>query len=240
MPDIVTTTPPPEAFARLFESVHEGVYIGTLSALDAVTLSANPYLKLMFGFATETPPTDVRPFDVDRFIDPQAREGFLERLGHDGSVTDYLLRVRRAESHAHVGRGDSARGAAARRPAARRGAHARRQRAQAARGPGPRPLSPAAAGGKARSARSDDFRRRPRVEQPARHDPDLGRAPGAAQRGRSDAARSRNDSERVRTRREDRPQPAHLRAQAAHDARDGGPQPGRARDAGPPFCTSSA
>jgi two-component system cell cycle sensor histidine kinase/response regulator CckA len=97
MPDVVTTTPPPEAFARLFESVHEGVYIGTLSAQDAVTLSANPYLKLMFGFAAETPPTDVRPFDVDRFIDPQAREGFLERLGHDGSVTDYLLRVRRAD-----------------------------------------------------------------------------------------------------------------------------------------------
>ena len=97
MPDIVTTTPPPEAFARLFESVHEGVYIGTLSARDAVTLSANPYLKLMFGFATETPPADVRPFDVDRFIDPQSREGFLERLGRDGSVTDYLLRVRRAD-----------------------------------------------------------------------------------------------------------------------------------------------
>ena len=90
-------TPPPEAFARLFESVHEGVYIGTLSAESALTLSANPYLKLMFGFAAETPQEDVRPFDPDRFIDPQAREGFLGRLGRDGSVTDYLLRVRRAD-----------------------------------------------------------------------------------------------------------------------------------------------
>jgi len=93
----VPPTPPPEAFARLFESVHEGVYIGTLSAESALTLSANPYLKLMFGFAAETPQEDVRPFEPDRFIDPQAREGFLGRLGRDGSVTDYLLRVRRAD-----------------------------------------------------------------------------------------------------------------------------------------------
>ena len=33
-----TAAPPPEAFARLFESVHEGVYIGTLSNVAAHTL----------------------------------------------------------------------------------------------------------------------------------------------------------------------------------------------------------
>jgi signal transduction histidine kinase/CheY-like chemotaxis protein len=93
----ITTPPPPEAFARLFESVHEGVYIGALSPASTRTLSANPYLKLMFGFASETLPEDVRPFDLDRFIDPQARDGFLERLQRDGSVTDYLLRLRRAD-----------------------------------------------------------------------------------------------------------------------------------------------
>ena len=89
--------PPPEAFARLFESVHEGVYIGILSSDAARTLSANPYLKLMFGFAVESPQDEVRPFEADRFVDPQAREAFLERLGRDGAITDYLLRLRRAD-----------------------------------------------------------------------------------------------------------------------------------------------
>ncbi len=82
-----TVTPPPEAFARLFESVHEGVYIGTLSPSAALTLSANPYLKLMFGYAAETPQDDVRPFELERFVDPQAREGFVERRC---SVMDHL------------------------------------------------------------------------------------------------------------------------------------------------------
>ncbi len=86
-----------ESFARLFESVHEGVYIGLLTRTSARTLSANPHLKLMFGYGSETPRDDVRPFDAERFVDPQAREGFLDRLERDGSVTDYLLRLRRAD-----------------------------------------------------------------------------------------------------------------------------------------------
>jgi signal transduction histidine kinase/ActR/RegA family two-component response regulator len=89
--------PRPEEFARLFESVHEGVYIGVLSRAATKTLSANPYLKLMFGFASETSEADVRPFDAERFVDPQARDAFLERLRHDNSLTDYLLRLRRAD-----------------------------------------------------------------------------------------------------------------------------------------------
>jgi signal transduction histidine kinase len=91
------STPPPEAFARLFESVHEGVYIGTVSRTETRTLSANPYLKLMFGFASETPQEDVRPFEHERFVDPQARDGFLDQIERDGSVTDYLMRLRRAD-----------------------------------------------------------------------------------------------------------------------------------------------
>src|SRR6478735_1411303 len=86
-----------DAFARLFESVHEGVYIGAVSRDDAATLSANPYLKLMFGYAAETPTAEVRPFELERFVDPQARDGFIERLERDRSVTDYLLRLRRAD-----------------------------------------------------------------------------------------------------------------------------------------------
>jgi two-component system NtrC family sensor kinase len=88
---------PAESFARLFEAVHEGVYIGWLTPSSTSTIAANPYLRLMFGFAPDARPEDVRPFDVERFIDPQAREGFLDRLSRDGSVTDYLLRLRRAD-----------------------------------------------------------------------------------------------------------------------------------------------
>ena len=89
--------PEGEPFARLFEAVHEGVYIGLVDSEGAETRSANPYLKLMFGFAPDAPAADVRPFDAERFVDLQAREGFLERLRRDGSVTDYLLRLRRAD-----------------------------------------------------------------------------------------------------------------------------------------------
>ncbi len=86
-----------DAFARLFEAVHEGVYIGIVSDEGAETRAANPHLKLMFGFAADTPEGDVRPFEIDRFIDPQAREGFIGRLRRDGAVTDYLMRLRRAD-----------------------------------------------------------------------------------------------------------------------------------------------
>jgi PAS domain S-box-containing protein len=91
------TTPRPEEFARLFEAVHEGVYIGHLSSDGTVTLSANPHLKLMFGYASETIVEDVRPFDAERFVDPQAREAFTARLTRDRSLSDYLLRLRRAD-----------------------------------------------------------------------------------------------------------------------------------------------
>ena len=91
------TSPRPEEFARLFEAVHEGVYIGYLSADTTVTLSANPHLKLMFGYASETAVEDVRPFDAERFVDPQAREAFTARLTRDHSLSDYLLRLRRAD-----------------------------------------------------------------------------------------------------------------------------------------------
>ena len=60
-------------------------------------MSANPHLKLMFGHAADTPEHEVRPFEPDRFVDPQAREGFLARLQRDGAVKDYLLRLRRAD-----------------------------------------------------------------------------------------------------------------------------------------------
>jgi len=88
------------AFARLFEAVHEGVYIGTLGPDTTSTIAANPHLKLIFGYASETAEADVRPFDRECFVDPQARVALLDRLATDASVTDYLLRLRRADKRA--------------------------------------------------------------------------------------------------------------------------------------------
>ena len=106
------------AFTRLFEAVHEGVYIGVIDAGTTQTSFANPHLKLIFGFAADTPEIDVRPFDPDRFVDGQARDGFVARLQRAGAVTDYLLRLRRADrvaiwvevtAHAEAGEGASVR-----------------------------------------------------------------------------------------------------------------------------------
>ena len=88
------------AFARLFDALQEGVYIGTIDQDASETTAANPHLKLIFGYASETPEREVRPFDHDRFVDPQARVALHERLVNDGSVTDYLLRLRRADGNA--------------------------------------------------------------------------------------------------------------------------------------------
>jgi signal transduction histidine kinase/CheY-like chemotaxis protein len=88
------------AFARFFQAVHEGVYIGTIGPDTTSTIAANPHLKLIFGFSAEAPEVDVRPFDADRFVDPQARIALIERLTNDGYVNDYLLRLRRADGYA--------------------------------------------------------------------------------------------------------------------------------------------
>jgi signal transduction histidine kinase len=85
-------------FTRLFESVHEGVYIGLLGPHDNVTIAANPYFRIMLGYPADTPEADLRPFDPDRFTDEGARVVFIDRLAREGAVTDYLLRVRRADN----------------------------------------------------------------------------------------------------------------------------------------------
>ena len=61
------------AFARLFEAVHEGVYIGTMGPESSSTIAANPHVKLIFGYASDAADDSVCPFDRDRFVDPQAR-----------------------------------------------------------------------------------------------------------------------------------------------------------------------
>jgi two-component system NtrC family sensor kinase len=86
-----------ESFARLFDAVHEGVYIGLVGSRDNVTIAANPYLRIMLGYPADTPEAELRPFDPDRFTDEGARTVFIDRLARDGAVTDYLLRLRRAD-----------------------------------------------------------------------------------------------------------------------------------------------
>jgi signal transduction histidine kinase len=88
------------SFARLFECVQAGVYIGTIAPDLTSTIAANPHLKLMFGYGSETPELEVRPFDRERFVDPHARSALLERLATDGAVANYLLRLRRADQTA--------------------------------------------------------------------------------------------------------------------------------------------
>jgi two-component system cell cycle sensor histidine kinase/response regulator CckA len=94
--------PRANAFARLFEAVHEGVFIGTLSPAEhglsvASTTAANPHLKTMFGYGADTTDADVLPFASERFTDPAVRLAFIDRLSADGFVTDYLLRLRRVD-----------------------------------------------------------------------------------------------------------------------------------------------
>ncbi len=81
----------------MFQAVHEGVYVGTLGAASTSTISANPHLKTIFGYPPEAAETHVQPFDISRFVDPQARTLFVERLDREGEVTDYLLRLRRVD-----------------------------------------------------------------------------------------------------------------------------------------------
>jgi len=96
-PARATSTKLLSALTSLFEAVREGIYIGTFQTNIDKTVAANPHLKLMFGYPAETNIAEVRPFAPERFVDLQARDAFLERLQRDGAVTDYLLRLRRAD-----------------------------------------------------------------------------------------------------------------------------------------------
>ena len=89
-----------DAFARLFDGLHEGVYIGLVEEHSTATLAANPHLRLIFGLADDAADGDVRPFDIERFVDEQARGEFLQQLRRDGHAHNYLLRLRRADHSA--------------------------------------------------------------------------------------------------------------------------------------------
>ena len=72
------------AFARLFQSVREGLYAGTLGANSTSTVAANPHLKQIFGYPPDAAESVVLPFDPSRFVDPQARQAFIELLDQIG------------------------------------------------------------------------------------------------------------------------------------------------------------
>ena len=88
-----------DAIFRLFQSVQEGVFIGRLASNNSLnTLAANPYLKLMFGYEPSSPDSTIQPFDQKHFADAKARQAFIDQLIRDGSVIDYLLRLRRKDN----------------------------------------------------------------------------------------------------------------------------------------------
>jgi two-component system NtrC family sensor kinase len=91
-----------DAFSRFFEGLHEGIFIGLASrdGDDTATLAANPHLRLMFGWPDDLPTADVRPLDRERFVDEQARAGFLQQLARNGVANAYLLRLRRDDGSA--------------------------------------------------------------------------------------------------------------------------------------------
>jgi signal transduction histidine kinase len=87
---------PDTQLATLFEGLEEGVYVGLVGS-SRTTLAANPHLRLMFGLPPDSPLTVVDPLAPDRFVDDRARADFLQLLGRDGRVQDYVLRLRRAD-----------------------------------------------------------------------------------------------------------------------------------------------
>ncbi len=86
-----------DAFTRLFEHLQVGAFVGILSARGDLTLAANAHLKLIYGYPVETDDQGLLPFHQERFIDPLARPSLIDRLARDGSVSDFLVRIRRAD-----------------------------------------------------------------------------------------------------------------------------------------------
>jgi signal transduction histidine kinase len=84
-------------FSHLLDHIQVGGFVGRLSDDGDETLACNAHFRLVFGYPLEVAEQEVLPFSLDRFIDPLARPNLLERLRHDGSVTDFLVRVRRTD-----------------------------------------------------------------------------------------------------------------------------------------------
>ncbi|MGE0592050.1 MAG: ATP-binding protein [Vicinamibacterales bacterium] len=88
-----------DAFARFFEAVREGVFIGTLSpdGTSTGTTAANPHLRHIFGYPPDTSEGTVSPLSPGRFVEQADRAALLDRLMADGRVTDYRIRMKRVD-----------------------------------------------------------------------------------------------------------------------------------------------
>jgi len=77
------------------------VFIGVVSRGDASddgsTLAANPHLKRILGLEPSIPDELARPFSPATVADADARAAFVSSLARDGAVTDYPLRLQRAD-----------------------------------------------------------------------------------------------------------------------------------------------
>ncbi len=221
-----------QAFTGLFDRIQVGAFAGILSDAGERTLAANAQLRLIFGYPLETAERDVAPFAAARFIDPQARPSLLERLRHDGSIADFLVRMRRVDLTPIwieiTGHAEALPDGSLRFDALVRDVSDRKKLDDQTR---------------------DLYHQLLQAEKLA----SLGQTiSGVAHELNNPLATILTWAERLSHRQADdqtrrgldvilsrsralgahRPQPAHVRAQAAHDARDGGHQPGRARDAG--------
>ena len=85
------------AFARLCDHARVGAFVGILLDGADRTLAANAQLRLIFGYPLEIDDASIFPFGLERFIDPLARPNLVDRLRRDGSVADFLVRVRRMD-----------------------------------------------------------------------------------------------------------------------------------------------
>ena len=191
---------PDELLRRLVTSAPLGFYAGALRDGSSDTLAANGFLRVMFGYGSNAPLADVRPFDPGRFADTVSRAALIERLGRDGAVRDLLLRVRRTDGTLFwievTGHGDPDAGFGRRHV---HGDGARRHRAETARRSDARPPPATPAGREAGGPRSDDLGRGARAEQPAGHHPHLGGTAGRQADGSGAAAGLRSHPQRGRT-----------------------------------------
>jgi len=80
--------------------MHEGVFVGAIrphAPEPGVTVLANPALKQLFGHPADTPDSEIVPFAEDRFAEASTRTAFLDRLASEGTLSGYLVRMRRLD-----------------------------------------------------------------------------------------------------------------------------------------------
>jgi PAS domain S-box-containing protein len=82
-------------YRRIFENIVD-VYVET--GPDGVVLEVSPSIERLFGFTREEAVGHLRPHD--NYADPGVREEIVRRLGTDGQVDDFEVRIRHRDGHA--------------------------------------------------------------------------------------------------------------------------------------------